>query len=175
MVDVILLLSYEWPHCDSNLMMSFMNNTEPKIVCFLICKKNIDITITHWSSQVSQCDNKTCYCYNYLFYICEEYICSWCWVKWYLVMICDMFLRTCQNCTRVPVLPCSQVQESITKLVLLPLERLALYRPAEVSLRHHDGQSSQHHLVSIELVSALELQMKVKRGSRRFHNHREGY
>ena len=86
-------------------------------------------------------------------------------------MICDMFLRTCQNCTRRgALLPCSQVQEGVTKLVLLPLERLALYRPAEVGLRHHDGQSSQHHLVSTELVSALELQMKVKRGARRFHN-----
>ena len=64
--------------------------------------------------------------------------------------------------TRGALLPCSQVQESVAKLVLLPLERLALYRPAEVGLRHHDWQSSQHHLVSTELVSALELQMKVK-------------
>ena len=50
------------------------------------------------------------------------------------------------------------MQEGVTKLVLLPLETLALYRPAEVGLRHHDGQSSQHHLVSTELVSTLELQ-----------------
>ena len=61
-----------------------------------------------------------------------------------------LFLMSCQ------LLMSSQVQEGVTKLVLLPLETLALYRPAEVSLRHHDGQRSQHHLVSEELV-LLEL------------------